>query len=248
MTRTMSVATKELISRFLFRDMVVVQEHSATRLASLSNPCPGCQSQLVDSPTSFAETKISRHLRIKVSDLTPRRASYQSLDSDALPTTSGETADSYLPDGQKFFSWNRIRRNLGREPPKTPLTILDQPLYRRGIQESADSNRSKHVPHDNFLKELPSLPFPLVSLPEAQMLQQFKRQRGEEDHTESAGNFAARSRSNTISTAPSPGPPATPSPPKRNPWPLSTEDDITRPEPTHQPHGLRQMFRRRDCK
>ncbi|KAH7197255.1 uncharacterized protein B0J16DRAFT_278408 [Fusarium flagelliforme] len=183
---------------------------------------------------------------ILLSDLTPRRASYQSLDSDALPPTSGETADSYLPDGQKFFSWNRIRRNLGREPPKTPLTILDQPLYRRGIQESADSNRSKHVPHDNFLKELPSLPFPLVSLPEAQMLQQFKRQRGEEDHTESAGNFAARSRSNTISTAPSPGPPATPSPPKRNLWPLSPEDDIARPEPTHQPHGLRQMFRRRD--
>lgn len=181
---------------------------------------------------------------ILLSDLDPNRASYQSLDSDAIPNSN--TADSNLPNGQRFFSWNRIRETLGREPPKTPLTILDQPLYRHGIQDSDNSNKSKHIPHDNFLKELPSLPFPLVSLPEAQMLQQFKRQRGEEDHTESAGNFAARGRSNTISTAASPGLPVAPSPPKRSFWAISPESSVARPAPTHQPKSLRQRFRRRD--
>ncbi|KAL3606094.1 hypothetical protein FPOAC2_01048 [Fusarium poae] len=181
---------------------------------------------------------------ILLSDLDPKRASYQSLDSDAIP--SGDTADSNLPNGQKFFSWNRIRETLGREPPKTPLTILDQPLYRHGIQDSENSNKSKHIPHDDFLKQLPTLPFPLISLPEAQMLQRFKRQRGEEDHTESARNFAARGRSNTISTAASPGLPVTPSPPKRRFWAISPRGDIARPAPTHQPQGLRQRFRRRD--
>ncbi|RGP68477.1 hypothetical protein FSPOR_5356 [Fusarium sporotrichioides] len=181
---------------------------------------------------------------ILLSDLGPKRASYQSLDSDAIP--SGNTADSNLPNGQKFFSWNRIRETLGREPPKTPLTILDQPLYRHGIQDSDNSNKSKHIPHDDFLKKLPSLPFPLVSLPEAQMLQQFKRQRGEEDHTESAGNFAARGRSNTISTAASPCPPVTPPPLRRTFWAISPEGDIARPAPTHQPQGLRQRLRRCD--
>lgn len=186
---------------------------------------------------------------ILLSDLPPKRGSYQSLDSDAVPPTNGgDTADSNLPDGQKFFSWNRIRENLGREPPKTPLTILDKPLYRHGIQDPEDSNKSKHVPHDNFLSLLPSLPFRLVSLPEAQMVQHLKRESGEEDHTESAGNFAAMGRSNTISTAASPRLPTTPSPPRRTFWPLSPEGDIAQPAPTHQPHGLRQMFRRRDCK
>ncbi|CEI64643.1 unnamed protein product [Fusarium venenatum] len=181
---------------------------------------------------------------ILLSDLDPKRASYQSLDSDAIP--SGNAADSNLPNDQKFFSWNRIRETLGREPPKTPLTILDQPLYRHGIQDSDNSHKPKHIPHDDFLKQLPSLPFPLVSLPEAQMLQRFKRQRGEEDHTESARNFAARGRPNTISTAASPGLPVTPHPPKRTFWAISHPGDIARPAPTHQPQGLRQRFRRRD--
>ncbi|GKT98432.1 hypothetical protein FLAG1_06153 [Fusarium langsethiae] len=181
---------------------------------------------------------------ILLSDMGPKRASYQSLDSDAIP--SGITADSNLLNGQKFFSWNRIRETLGREPPKTPLTILDQPLYRHGIQDSDNSNKSKHIPHDDFLKKLPSLPFPLVSLPEAQMLQQFKRQRGEEDHTESAGNFAARGRPNTISTAASPCPPVTPPPPWRTFWAISPEGDIARPAPTQQPQGLRQRLHRCD--
>ncbi|KAM0556687.1 hypothetical protein ACHAPJ_005745 [Fusarium lateritium] len=183
---------------------------------------------------------------IPLSDLPPKRGSYESLDSEAILHENYQLTESTSLDGRKYFSWTRIRENLGREPPKTPLTIFDQPLYRRGIQEAEASKKPAHVPHDDFLSKLPRLPFPLVSLPEAAMLQQFKRQRGEEDHTESAGSFVARGRSNTISTAASPGLPKTPSPPQRSFWATSPEEDVARPAPTHHARRLRQVFRRRD--
>ncbi|KAF4965681.1 hypothetical protein FSARC_6547 [Fusarium sarcochroum] len=181
---------------------------------------------------------------ILLSDLPPKRGSYESLDSEGIPHENHQITESTSPDGRKYFSWTRIRENLGREPPKTPLTIFDQPLYRRGIQEPEASKKPGHVPHDDFLSKLPRLPFPLVSLPEAAMLQQFKRQRGEEDHTESAGSFVARGRSNTISTAASPGLPKTPSPPQRSFWATSPEEDVARPAPIHHHQRLRQVFRR----
>ncbi|KAJ4271525.1 hypothetical protein NW762_000229 [Fusarium torreyae] len=183
---------------------------------------------------------------IPLSDLPPKRGSYESLDSEAIPPENHQLTESTTPDGRKYFSWTRIRENLGREPPKTPLTIFDQPLYRRGIQEAEALKKPAHVPHDDFLSKLPRLPFPLVSLPEAAMLQQFKRQRGEEDHTESASSFVARGRSNTISTAASPGLPKTPSPPQRSFWATSPEEDVARPAPTHHAQRLRQVSRRRD--
>ncbi|KIL94719.1 hypothetical protein FAVG1_01650 [Fusarium avenaceum] len=181
---------------------------------------------------------------VLLSDLPPQRGSYQSLDSDAVPHESAGIEET-SPDGRKYFSWTRIRENLGREPPKTPLTILDQPLYSHGIQEPDSSNKPAHVPHDDFLSKLPRLPFPLVSLPEAQMLQRFKRQRGEEDHTETASDFAARGRSYTLSTANSPRLPKTPSPRSRSFWANSPES-VARPAPTHHRQRLRQVFRRRD--
>ncbi|KAM0296807.1 hypothetical protein ACHAO9_000453 [Fusarium lateritium] len=181
---------------------------------------------------------------VLLSDLPPKRGSYQSLDSNAVPHESVGIEET-SPDGRKYFSWSRIRENLGREPPKTPLTILDQPLYSHGIQEQESSNRPAHVPHDDFLSKLPRLPFPLVSLPEAQMLQRFKRQRGEEDHTESASDFAARGRSYTLSTVNSPCLPKTPSPRPRSFWGYSP-GSVTRPAPTHHRQRLRQVFRRRD--
>ncbi|KAM0344431.1 hypothetical protein ACHAPU_007615 [Fusarium lateritium] len=183
---------------------------------------------------------------ILLSDLPPKRGSYQSLDSDAIPHESCGIAEETSPDGRKYFSWSRIRENLGRDPPKTPLTIFDQPLYSHGFQEPANSNKPAHVPHDEFLNKLPRLPFPLVSLPEAQMLQRFKRQRGEEDHTQSASDFAARGRSYTLSTANSPCLPKTPSPPQRSFWTTSPGNEVTRPAPAHHRQRLRQVFRRRD--
>ncbi|KAF5694650.1 hypothetical protein FGLOB1_14168 [Fusarium globosum] len=187
------------------------------------------------------------HENILLSDLPPKRGSYQSLDSDAAPHGNAQTDETIFPDGEKYFgfSWNRIRKNLGRDPPKTPLTIFDKPLYKRRFQES-NSDKPAHVPHDDFLSKIPRLPFPLVSLPEAAMLQQFKRQRGEEDHSQSADNFKVRGRSNTISTANSPPLPKTPSPPKRSFWPSSTSSDVTRPARILHLHRLPQAHRPRD--
>ncbi|KAF5556541.1 hypothetical protein FPHYL_7926 [Fusarium phyllophilum] len=187
------------------------------------------------------------HENILLSDLPPKRGSYQSLDSDAAPHGNAQTDETISPDGERYFgfSWNRIRKNLGRDPPKTPLTIFDKPLYKRRFQESS-SDKPTHVPHDDFLSKIPRLPFPLVSLPEAAMLQQFKRQRGEEDHSQSAGNFGVRGRSNTISTENSPPLPKTPSPPKRSFWPSSKSDDVARPARILHLHRLPQAHRPRD--
>ncbi|KAG9507742.1 hypothetical protein J7337_001297 [Fusarium musae] len=191
--------------------------------------------------------QMPSHENILLSDLPPKRGSYQSLDSDAAPHGNAKTDEAISPDGERYFgfSWNRIRKNLGRDPPKTPLTIFDKPLYKRRFQES-NSDKPAHVPHDDFLSKIPRLPFPLVSLPEAAMLQQFKRQRGEEDHSQSAGNFGARGRSNTISTTNSPPLPKTPSPPKRSFWPSSRSDDVTRPARILHLHRLPQAHRPRD--
>ncbi|KAF4418458.1 hypothetical protein FACUT_11817 [Fusarium acutatum] len=187
------------------------------------------------------------HENILLSDLPPKRGSYQSLDSDAAPYGNAQTDETISPDGERYFgfSWNRIRKNLGRDPPKTPLTIFDKPLYKRRFQESS-SDQPAYVPHDDFLSKIPRLPFPLVSLPEAAMLQQFKRQRGEEDHSQSASNFGVMGSSNTISTENSPPLPKTPSPPKRSFWPSSKSDEVTRPAHILHLHRLPQAHRPRD--
>jgi hypothetical protein len=214
------------------------------------------KSRLPESTTRFSNLfrrepseQTTDHENILLADLPPKRGSYQSLDSDAAPHGNVQTDETISPDGERYFgfSWNRIRKNLGRDPPKTPLTIFDKPLYKRRFQES-NSDKPAHVPHDDFLSKIPRLPFPLVSLPEAAMLQQFKRQSGEEDHSQSAGNFGARGRSNTISTENSPTVPKTPSPAKRSFWPSSMSDGVKRPAPILHLHRLPQAHRPRDCK
>lgn len=122
--------------------------------------------------------------------------SYESLSSEHGPTEHQDLATGKSPWKSPNFRWSRIQQNLGREAPKSPQTLLDQPLYSPGITE----RDLPHVPHDEFLNEIPRLPFPLISLPEAAMLQHFRRERGEEDHTETAGSFTAKSRSGTAST------------------------------------------------
>ncbi|KAH7269583.1 uncharacterized protein BKA55DRAFT_532235 [Fusarium redolens] len=212
------------------------------------------KSRLPESTTRFSNLfrrepseQTTDHENILLADLPPKRGSYQSLDSDAAPHGNVQTDETISPDGERYFgfSWNRIRKNLGRDPPKTPLTIFDKPLYKRRFQES-NSDKPAHVPHDDFLSKIPRLPFPLVSLPEAAMLQQFKRQSGEEDHSQSAGNFGARGRSNTISTENSPTVPKTPSPAKRSFWPSSMSDGVKRPAPILHLHRLPQAHRPRD--
>lgn len=126
--------------------------------------------------------------------------SYESLSSEQTPQNRDVVISPWECND---FRWSRIQNNLGRDPPQAPLTVFDQPLYR---PETGAASEATHVPHDEFLNEIPRLPFPLISLPEAAMLQHFRRERGEEDHTETAGSFTAKSRSCTISTVSSQSP------------------------------------------
>lgn len=76
----------------------------------------------------------------------------------------------------------------------------DRKDYQRRISD-ADNMTSPNIPR---------LPFPLISLPEAAKLQHVRRERGEEDHTEPGSSFVARGFSETISTISASTSPRTP--------------------------------------
>lgn len=145
-----------------------------------------------------SDEAIQRPRRSKMFEMDTLRHSFESLDSEP-PDGVLPSSVNALSKGEKF-SWSRIRQNLGRDPPQPALTVFDQPLYRPSIQEGTRPRTQVHVPHDVFLAEIPQLPFPLISLPEAAMLQHFRRERGEEDHTEPSGSFISRPRLGTVST------------------------------------------------
>lgn len=161
--------------------------------------------------------------------------SYGSLSSES------EADQKAKPGKGSKFRWSRIQQNLGREPPKTPLTVFDQPLYRSSLRETTHSKNLSHVPHDEFLNEIPRLPFPLISLPEAAMLQHFRRERGEEDHTERGHSFTSKARSGTVSTVSSQCP--------RTPLssyfdtPASAPHEVATPAAAHQPFRISQARR-----
>lgn len=185
-------------------------------------------------------------------DIESRLDSYQILGSDLdLPSTNACDATPTPHARQERngrFRWSRIRENLGRDPPKTPLTIFDQPLYRRGILGTSESKKSSHIPHDDFLAQIPRLPFPLISLPEAAMLQYFRRERGEEDHTDPSISFAARGRSRTVSTISSSNFPQTPLSGRFDVPARSSEQRLPAPVPAHLRDESKEMLQRRNCK
>ncbi|KAJ4260383.1 hypothetical protein NW757_002334 [Fusarium falciforme] len=153
-----------------------------------------------------------------------RRDSYQTLSSDAGASKAHDNGES--SDADRLFSWPRVNKTLGREPPKTPPTILDKPLYKRDFQEG---RKRTHVPHDAFLKKTETIHMDLISLPEAAMLQRFRRARGEEDHTMTGAAFAAKKGHGSINS-----PLGSPS---SATFPLTPTSGSTlpRPAPAHHP-------------
>lgn len=133
--------------------------------------------------------------------------SYESLSSEQA-LRDQESGSS--PGPATHFRWSRIQNNLSRSVPRTPATVFDQPLYRSDVTEPSHIGNTSHAPHGQFLGEIPHLPFPLISLPEAAMIQHYRRERGEEDHTETAVSFTAKSRSCTVSSIASSQPTWTP--------------------------------------
>ena len=137
-----------------------------------------------------------RHVtsRPRVFEMNSFGHSYDSLSSD-YGFQGQELEGPERPAKQPRFQWSRIQESLSRGTPKSPLGVFDQPLYRSTGKKDSPSPR-----HDEFLGDIPSLPFPIISLPEAALVQRFRRERGEEDHTEQGASFSAKARSGTVST------------------------------------------------
>lgn len=236
-----------LVPKFGSADREAFPQNSIRKLPQPPSRTPGGSSRF--SNPFRRDGSAQRPTRESILlDMESRRDSYQTLDSDInVPELRVEDATPTPNFGKNGrFRWSRIRENLGRDPPRTPLTIFDQPLYRLGIKESSDPKKPSHIPHDEFLAKIPRLPFPLISLPEAAMLQHFRRERGEEDHTNTAGSFASRGRSNTMSTAESSILAQTPSPTRLHFSTGSPGEGVTRPAPVHRTHRINGVLRRRD--
>ena len=185
---------------------------NSTRGVHVQSPCGAAVTSRFSNPFRRESSPKRSQDAGRTFEMNTTTSSYESLDSDPGPvcTPSTPAQPECKGEGRTKFRWSRIRQKLGRDPPKAALTILDQPLYSAGMKESTAENMAFHVPHDNFLNEIPRLPFPLISLPEAAMLQYFKRERGEEDHTDPASSFAGRARQGTSSTVSSSNCPRTP--------------------------------------
>lgn len=181
-------------------------ESRAIRPAHWSvNKPPRPAARVAAAVRQLSSTLGSPHQRKRVSEIFEMKTlstSYKSLGSntDQHHGFSGMTEASAKRVEQGDIRWNRVHRDLGRDCPKTPLTILDQCLYKRELMDTSYLSPPPYKSHDEFLHEIPRLPFPLISLPEAAKLQHFRRERGEEDHTDPAGSFAAKARSGTLST------------------------------------------------
>lgn len=182
------------------------------------------------------EDASQRLQRSRFFELQSMSHSFQSLDSeppDHILTFSPKSGNKC---GR--FSWSRIRHNLGRETPPFAIAHLDQSRCSPDPQDMGQSPGQTHVPHDVFLTDIPQLPFPLISLPEAAMLQHFRRERGEEDHTEPSGSFISRQRHGTVSTLASSYCPQTPL--------LDRHDSFDLPLPV-MAHHLSGHYRHRTC-
>ncbi|RDA89124.1 hypothetical protein CP532_2278 [Ophiocordyceps camponoti-leonardi (nom. inval.)] len=119
--------------------------------------------------------------------------SYGSLESD--PTEVG----------RRGLGYSLTRNQLGQDPPKLPSVMFDRQSNWPSFRQSTG-----YGGEDLASRDTSRLPFPLISLPEAARLQSFRREQGQEDHTDPPGFFAAKARSvrsatvSTMSTVPSP--------------------------------------------
>ncbi|OAQ66854.1 hypothetical protein VFPPC_08361 [Pochonia chlamydosporia 170] len=148
------------------------------------------------------DTSNMPKLSSKLSGLRKPVMSYNSLDSDpeqdefetALPVSPNAVVET-VSCRHKQWSGSIQRRD-------------SQEILGLGTRDGDTPYKSRDFAHQSSLLDysIPQLPFPLISLPEAALLQSERRKRGEEDHTEVGSMFAAKARSFTISTVSSYGP------------------------------------------
>ncbi|KAG6007991.1 hypothetical protein E4U21_005225 [Claviceps maximensis] len=110
----------------------------------------------------------------------------------------------------------------------------------RNFAAAVSSASSHHHRRSSLttITTLPRFPFPLISLPEAALLQSQRRERGEEDHSDPGPAFAAKARSCTVSTISTNGPntPASPARDNSSCW-------LTRPKQAYRPHDRGHVIR-----
>lgn len=148
------------------------------------------------------DTSNKPKLSSKLSEMRKPVMSYNSLDSDpeqdefeaALPVSPNAVVET-VSRRHKQWSGSLRRRD-------------SQEILGLGTRDGDTPYKSRDFAHQSSLLDysIPQLPFPLISLPEAALLQSERRRRGEEDHTEVGSMFAAKARSFTISTVSSYGP------------------------------------------
>ncbi|UNI23572.1 hypothetical protein JDV02_009385 [Purpureocillium takamizusanense] len=112
------------------------------------------------------------------------RSSYESLDS--------ESDDGPMPSARG--------RTLSPRSPDTPVGALDSRVLAQGTPAGLAHGLTFGTTNDSLYANISRLPFPLVSLPDAARIQRYRIDRGEEDHTDLPGSFAARARSTRSGT------------------------------------------------
>jgi hypothetical protein len=182
------------------RLMLGVRAHRPSALAHNSRQHdPRLPSRAAAAIRRFSNTFRRDHLANQSSsaqrnvELETLGHSYDSLSSD----------DEAKPGSGPLFLLSTNQQAPGR-------TDFRHQSYPSGVSESPMTPSSPHMRCDETPDGILRLPFPLISLPEAAMLQRIRRARGEEDHTISGGSFTSKTRSGTASTASSSQFPRTP--------------------------------------
>lgn len=163
--------------------------------------------QSAHSRAASAIKRLSNHLRggdasqrqnkgPQVFELQTIRTSYETLTSqaDSIWPSESLTVRECRGDSTDPYSWLRVRGRLGRSKPIAALTICDRPLVPAESINAQTPQGPPHVPHDQSIQDIATkLPCKLVSLQEAALGQKIRIGEGDEDHTEGAVEFAARS-------------------------------------------------------
>lgn len=164
-------------------------------------------------------------------------SSYESLESEPVQLRGrhqqGKEEATVRPGTRPACGW---------DSPSLPWGTFDERQSGPSVRRVGGISNDGHALQERFPSGFPPLPFPLISLPEAARLQYFRRERGEEDHTDSAGSFAAKARSarsGTLSTMSSLLGPATPLSPFGDLPTVISAAGTARPSAAYQSHCQR---------
>ncbi|KEY66513.1 hypothetical protein S7711_04839 [Stachybotrys chartarum IBT 7711] len=201
-----------LVPRFADKDAAAFPQNSCRAIPQPSNPVAAAMRKF-SNPFQRDHQNYRSGRTNNVFELDTWTASYESLESDAFDAYGHAQkleSSCKVDEERELGGWSRVYGHSERNSPLTPCTTFDHAHLEPEVKSISPPDSAIHGLRDELPYEISRLPFPLVSLPEAALVQQFRRERGEEDHTEAAGSFAARRNTRTISTVSSSNCPQTP--------------------------------------